>query len=95
MTAIHRVLRMQKYRRGATARELATETGLAIGAIEAILKKSECVLKRRSHNHSLWWADWADLEDNFRQRFKRGRRLGYSPKRKPLSTLPVAPGAAP
>jgi hypothetical protein len=62
-------------RRGRTAAEISADTGLARGRVDEILKKSSCVLKRRSHNKQLWWNDWSDLDDvpQLKPKRKQGR----------------------
>jgi hypothetical protein len=68
---IHLALRRNK--RGLLVGQIAEQTGLGRGYVLSILKKSECVIKRRPYHRNLWWADWGDLPENFRPKFKTGR----------------------
>jgi hypothetical protein len=74
-----------EFKRGLTARRLAIETGYAIGKVQEVLKKSECILKQRPYNRWLWYNDWKDCDPDFRPKRKRGRRK--KPEHKPQWVL--------
>ncbi len=59
---IHAVLDLPKHRSGLTARQICDATGLAIGRVQEVLKKSECVLKRAAPRSQKWISEYADLE---------------------------------
>lgn len=70
---IHTALERPENRRGLTARQLADQTGLAIGYVQRTLNASEIVLRRRVQNSRLWWADWRDVEPAYRPKRHQGR----------------------
>lgn len=63
---LHTALR--HYPAGVSPRKLADLTGLAVGYVHEVLKRSESVLKRRDRHPHCWWADWSDVEPSFRPR---------------------------
>ena len=63
---IHAALR--QHPEGLTPRRRADLTGVAVGYVRQVLKRSECVLRRRKFRPHCWWADWGDLELGFRPR---------------------------
>lgn len=73
LEAITTLLEKPEHRRGLTQRQIADLTGLSIGRVQLVCRKSEIILKRRSHHHDLWWNDWRDCEPAFRPVRRRGR----------------------
>ena len=59
--------------RGRTLQEIARGTGLGIGRVQEVCRKSEACLKVRPRNPRLWFNDWDDIEPEFRPKRSKGR----------------------
>jgi hypothetical protein len=70
---IHELLSRSANKRGLPARAIATQTGLAIGYVNRLLKSSKLVLKRRPRHPHLWFADWNDISTEWRPVRRAGR----------------------
>lgn len=87
------LLSQTKHKRGLTAREIADQTGLAVGYVNDLLKASKLVLRRRPHHPNHWYLNWDDLSSDdkpfcgrkWRPERKRGR-----PSTKPKVVAPVS-----
>ncbi len=57
---IHALLNQPDYREGLTVGRISREIGVAVGYVQQILKRSECVLEQDGLR---WRANWHDLTD--------------------------------
>ena len=90
LDAITRLLDQPEHRRGLTQRQISDHTGLSIGTVNAECKRSECVLRQRSHNRTLWFNDWSMCEWSFRPP-KIDRRTREFRKKKTLTAINPSP----
>jgi hypothetical protein len=87
---IHALLDQPKHKRGLPIPKIAELTGLAIGRVREICRKSTLVLRQRPQNNRLWYNDWDDLPAKTppyhtpRAKSPRGRK----PKPKPTIACP-------
>lgn len=65
-------LDLTENRPGRTFAQISAGTGLAIGRVQEVCKKSEIILKQRPRNRTLWFNDWDECEPEFRPKRKRG-----------------------
>lgn len=86
---IHAVL-SKAPKSGLKAREIAHESGLSIGRVQEILRRSECVL-RRLKGTMRWIADWTEVPVEYRPA-TRCARVARQPHK--LDGLGSIPGTA-